>query len=292
MNVVISHFIQGVLNGLLISGAVTLLAIGFSLTLGITRVVNLSHPVFALSGAYIAYWLFELYHIEPLVSLGIIVPMFFLVGVAFEKYLVRKVATMAKELASASLVMTFGVTIIVENVLLYTCKATPRLVTTSYSDSSIFIRNIALQVNWIVSFVLAIVTVISIYILLHHTFLGKAARAVWQDRDGALLAGINTKRVNAFTYGISFATAGVAGTSMSLIYSIEPATHYGWLVFAFAVVILGGVGSIVGTAIAGLMIGLVIGICSALLPLAWVNIVLFGIIIILLLLKPEGLLKR
>ena len=99
-----------------------------------------------------------------------------------------------------------------------------------------------------------------------------AARAVWQDSEGAILSGINISRVTAVTYGVALASAGVGGTCMSLMYSIEPATHYAWIIFVFAVVILGGVGSILGTAIAGLIIGLVIGISSALIPLTWINI--------------------
>ena len=119
-----------------------------------------------------------------------------------------------------------------------------------------------------------------------------AARAVWQDSEGAILSGINISRVTAVTYGLALASAGVGGTCMSLMYSIEPATHYAWIIFVFAVVILGGVGSILGTAMAGLIIGLVIGISSALIPLTWINLVLFGIIILLLLVRPTGLFKQ
>jgi branched-chain amino acid transport system permease protein len=115
---------------------------------------------------------------------------------------------------------------------------------------------------------------------------------VWQDREGAILSGISISRINAAAFGISLASAGVAGTCMSLMYAIEPATHYGWIIFVFAVVILGGVGNILGTAMAGLIIGLVIGISSALIPLTWINLVLFGIIILLLLVRPTGLFRQ
>jgi branched-chain amino acid transport system permease protein len=104
--------------------------------------------------------------------------------------------------------------------------------------------------------------------------------------------GINISGVTAATYGISFAAAGVGGTCMSLMYSIEPSTHWAWITFVFAIVIVGGVGSIMGTAVASLMIGLIIGVSSALIPLTWINLVLFGIIIVLLLARPTGLVRQ
>jgi branched-chain amino acid transport system permease protein len=288
----LNQFIQSIVSGVLLGGTFALLAAGFSLILGIAHVVNLSHPVFALVAAYITYWLLDLYGIDPLVSLVVVIPVLFLLGVILERTVIRETARRTKDLTSASLVLTFGIIIIVENLLLLFCKATPRLVTTSYSGKSLFIGNIAFPINHLISFGVAVITVGVIYVFLQHTYLGRAARAVWQDREGALLTGISIDRVNAVTYGISLASAGVAGTCMSLMYSIEPATHYSWITFAFAVVILGGVGSILGTAVAGLIIGLVIGISSALIPLTWINLVLFGIIILLLVVKPSGLFQH
>jgi branched-chain amino acid transport system permease protein len=288
----VNQFIQGVVSGLLLGGTFAVLAVGFSLILGITRVVNLSHPVFALAGAYITYWLLDLYGVDPLISLLAVIPVLFILGVIMERTVIRETARRTHDLTSASLVLTFGITIIVENLLLYICKATPRLVTTSYSGRSLFVGDIALPITHFISFGVAALTIGIIYFFIQHTFFGKAARAVWQDREGAILTGINISKVTAVTYGISLATAGVAGMCMSLMYSIEPTTHYGWIIFVFAVVILGGVGSILGTAIAGLIVGLIIGIGSVLIPLTWINLVLFGIIILLLLVRPTGLFKQ
>jgi len=282
-------FIQSIISGLLLGGVFAVLAIGFSLILGIARVVNLSHPVFALVGSYITYWLLALYGWDPLLSLVVVVPALFLLGIGFQRTVIRETARRIRDITSASLVLTFGITIIVENLLLIICKATPRLVTTSYSSKSFFLGGVALPVNLLVGFSISAVTVAAIYLFFHHTFLGKAARAVWQDRDGAVLMGINVSRVTAATYGISFATAGVGGACMSLVYSIEPSTHWAWITLVFAIVIVGGVGSIAGTALASLMIGLIISISSALIPLTWINLVLFGIIIVLLLVRPTGL---
>jgi len=288
----INQFVQSLVSGMLLGGTFAVLAVGFSLILGVTRVVNLSHPAFALVGAYITYWLLTLFKLDPLVSLPVVISVLFVLGLLMERTVIRETARRTKDLTSASLVLTFGIAIIVENLLLYFCKADPRLVTTSYSGRSLFIGAIAFPINHLISFGMAAITITVIYFFLQRTYLGMAARAVWQDREGAILSGINISRVTAVTYGLALASAGVGGTCMSLMYSIEPATHYAWIIFVFAVVILGGVGSILGTAVAGLIIGLVIGISSALIPLTWINLVLFGIIILLLLVRPTGLFKQ
>jgi branched-chain amino acid transport system permease protein len=292
MDISLNQFIQSIVSGLLLGGTFVVLAIGFSLILGIARVVNLAHPVFALIGAYLTFWLLELYGWNPLLSLIVVAPVLFLFGMGLERTIIRQTAKRTRDITSASLVLTFGITIIVENLLLIICKATPRLVTTSFSGKSLFLGEVAVPLNILVSFAVAAVTVTAIYLFLQHTFLGKAARAVWQDREGAILMGINVNAVTAVTYGISFAAAGIAGTCMSLMYSIEPSTHWGWINFVFAIVIVGGVGSIAGTAIAGIMVGLIIGISSVLIPLTWINLVLFAIIIILLLIRPTGLVRQ
>lgn len=285
----VSEFVQSVVSGLLLGGSYAVLSVGFSLMLGVTRVVNLSHPAFALVAAYITFFLQHFYGVNPLVSFFAVIPILFIFGVIMERTVIKETARRTKDLTSASLVLTFGIAIILENLLLYFGKATPRLVTTSYAGKSLFVGDIALPITHLISFGVAALSIGVIYLFLQHTYLGKAARAVWQDREGAILSGINIGQVTAVTYGLSLASAGVGGTCMSLMYAIEPAMHYSWITIVFAVVILGGVGSILGTAIAGLIIGLVIGISSAIIPFTWINLVLFSMIILLLVMKPAGL---
>jgi branched-chain amino acid transport system permease protein len=288
----LNQIIQSLVSGLLLGGTFALLAEGFSLILGITHVVNLSHPVFALVGAYITYWLLSQFGIHPFISLIVVIPVLFILGIIMERTVIKETAKRTRDLTSASLVLTFGISIIVENILLLTASATPRLVTISYSGKSLFLGNIAFPIVNLFSFGISAIGVAIIYLLIKHTFFGKAARAVWQSREGAILTGINIKRITALTFGLSFAAAGVGGTCMSLMYSIEPATHLSWITYVFGIVILGGLGSILGTAFAGVLIGLIIGLSSVLIPLTWINLVLFGIIIILLIVRPTGLFQQ
>ncbi len=286
------EFAQAIVSGLFIGMAYAVLGVGFSLTWGVTKVINLSHCVFALVGAYIAYWLLHLYGVDPLVSLLVIVPVLFLLGLAMHHIVIKPTAKRTKDITSASMVLTFGLILILENLLLVFCKADPRVVTTSYTARSLFVGDVAFPMSSLISFGLAVVTIGAMYFFLHQTYTGKAVRAVWQDREGAMLSGINVDQVTAITYGVALATAGVGGVCMVLMYSISPTIGFSWLVFVFLLAILGGVGSVIGAAVGGLIVGLTIGICSALLPLSWVNLVLFVMLIVVLLVKPAGLFQR
>jgi amino acid/amide ABC transporter membrane protein 1, HAAT family (TC 3.A.1.4.-) len=287
-----AEFAQAIVSGLFIGAAYAVLGVGFSLIWGVTKVINLSHCAFALIAAYIAYWLLVLHGIDPILSLVITIPLLFLLGIALHQGFIKKTAKGTKDITSASMILTFGIIVIIENVLTYFCKADPRLLTTSYSGASFFLGDVAFPITNLISFALAAVTIAAIYLFLHRTYTGKAVQAVWQEREGAMLSGIDVDRVTAITYGLALASAAVGGTGMVLMYSITPTVDFTWLIFVFLVTIVGGLGSVIGTAAGGLIIGLVIGLCSAFIPLSLVNLVLFIMLIIVLLVKPRGLFQR
>jgi len=286
------EFGQAVVSGLFIGATYAVLSVGFSLTWGVTKVINLSHCVFALVGAYIAYWLLVLYGIDPLLSLLIVIPLLFLLGIAMHQFLIREIAKKTKDITSTSMILTFGIIVIVENLLTYFCKADPRLVTTSYTGRSLFLGSVALPITSLISFALAAVTIAAVYFFLHGTYTGKAVQAVWQEREGAMLSGIDINRVTAITYGLALATASIGGICMALMYSISPTADFTWLIFVFLVTIVGGLGSVIGVAVGGLAVGLVISLCSAFIPLSLVHLILFIMLIIMLLVRPRGLFRR
>lgn len=288
----IISFSQAVISGLLMGGTYSAIAVGFSLTWGVTNVINIAHPAFALLGAYIAYWVLHFWGIDPLLSLLIIVPISFFLGIVSHRCLFKPLSTRTRNLTASSMVLTSGLVIVVENIILISCKADPRVITTAYTGKSLFIAGVALPITSLISFVLALITCVVLYVFLHNTYEGKAVRAVWQQKEGAMLCGINTSHVTDITYGISFASAGVGGVCMGMMYSIEPAIHSTWLIYIFLIVIAGGLGSIRGTVFSGLLIGLIIGLAGFVLPYVWVNLILFGLLLIVLLIKPEGLFQQ
>ena len=283
---------QAIISGILMGGAYAALSVGFTLTWGATKVINLSHTIFALIASYIAYWLLRLVGIDPLLSLIIVIIVLFLFGIGVHNGIVKPMAKRSKDITSASMVLFFGLNVVIENILLITCKADPRVITTSYSGKSLLVGGVAFTISSLISFGLAAAAIAALYLFLHRTYTGKAVQAVWQDREGAMLSGIDINKVTAISYGVSFASAGAAGICMGLMYSFDPTIYFPWLIFVFLITVIGGVGSIIGTAVSGLLVGLIIGLAGVFLPYAWINVLLFGLLIIILLVKPAGLFQR
>ncbi len=286
------ELVQSLVSGLLIGSTFAVLSVGFSMTWGITHVLNIAHGAFAVLAAYLGYWATDILGIDPTVALLGIVPLFFLLGLITHRTLVTMTARRAEDLAMSSMVLTFGLAIVMENGMRWAWTSDPRVVKTAYTGQAFFIGRIAFPYAYVVSFALAALTVTALHLFVNRTMLGKAVRAVWQNPTGAALAGINLERVTSIAYGLAIATAGVGGVAMSLIYTFDPSAHMIWLVYIFLVVIFGGVGSVLGSALAGLIIGLVVGVSGVVIPLVWVNLVLFSLLILLLLVRPSGLLRR
>ena len=283
--------LQSIVSGILMGGIFALLGVGFSLSWGVMKVINIAHAAFGILAAYIAYWGLTLYGIDPIFSLGLSLPLLFVTGLMIHRFLIQPI-TQARDIVVASMILTFGLAIVLENVMLFAWSPDERLITTPYSSQSIFLGEIIIKISSLLGFVLSILGIGAIYLFLYHTHTGKAVRATWQEPEGAALQGIDLKRVSMIAFGLAIASAGAGGVAMAYMYSFNPPAHNLWLIFLFLVVIVGGVGSILGSAIAGLLIGLITGLSGAFFPFQWINVLLFGLLMGILLVKPEGLFKR
>jgi len=283
-----SYILESVISGLLLGGIYALLSVGFGLTWGTMKVLNISHAVFAVLGAFIAYWLFVKAKIDPLLSLPFLAAVMFLVGAIVYKLAIRPV-TKAKDVVMASMVATFGVATVVENLMSLFWRPDPRVLKPVYSGSSLFIGNVTISEGPLVGFAMSLCSIALLYWFLHRTYTGKGVQATWQNPTGAALVGINPERVSLITFGLSIASAGVAGVAMAMIYAFYPSVQSVWTLFVFLVTIVGGVGSVIGSGLAGLLIGFIIGVSAAFLPFVWTNVLLFALLLVVLLLKPEGL---
>jgi branched-chain amino acid transport system permease protein len=283
--------LQSIVSGILMGGIFALLGVGFSLTWGVMKVINIAHAAFGILAAYLAYWGLTLYGIDPIFSLGLSLPLLFVTGIIIHRFLIQPI-TRAREIVVASMILTFGLAIVLENVMLFAWSPDERLITTPYSSQSVFLGEIIIKTSSLLGFVLSILGIGALYLFLYHTHIGKAVRATWQEPEGAALQGIDLKRVSMIAFGLAIASAGAGGVAMAYMYSFNPPAHNLWLIFLFLVVIVGGVGSILGSAIAGLLIGLITGLSGAFFPFQWINVLLFGLLMGILLVKPEGLFKR
>ena len=282
--------LQSLFSGIMMGAAYALLGIGFSLTWGVMKVINISHAAFGLVGSFLAYTFLKWWGLDPILSLVLSVPLLFFVACAIYRLLIAHV-TQAKEVIVASMILTFGIAIILENVMLLIWSPDPRLLTTSYTSRVLILGPFYFQYPRLAGFLMSGIGVMVIHFFLKRTYTGKAVRASWQQPDAAQLYGVNLKRISMITFGLAVSSAGAGGVAMAFLYSFDPHAHNLWLIYLFLVVIVGGVGNVLGTALAGLIIGVITGLSLAFLPYQWVNLLTFALLMVILIIRPQGLFK-
>jgi branched-chain amino acid transport system permease protein len=283
--------LDAVIAGLFVGLAFATLAIGFSLLWGAVDVINVSHAAFGVLGAYLGYYANTRFGVDPLLALVVIVPLFFAVGYAFYAVLIRRLIAQTEDVSFASLVVTLGLMFALENSMLGVFSPDPRITKTPYTAVTYYLAGTPIQGGRLVGAILAVVTIVAVYLFLTRTYTGRAVRAVAEDSEGAALCGIDRHRVSGITSGIAYATAGIGGVGLSLFYSFDPSSQLSWLVNVFLVTVFGGVGSVIGSGIAGIFTGLITEFSALVLPFAYVDLVLFGFLFIILLVRPEGLVQ-
>jgi branched-chain amino acid transport system permease protein len=281
---------QSLISGIMMGAVYALLGIGFSLTWGVMKVINVSHATFGLIAAFVAYTLFKVFGMDPVASLAVTLPSLFGLGCLVYWFLINPI-TRAKAVIVSSMILTFGIAIILENLILLVWGADPRLLTTSYTNKVFVIGPLYFQYPRVYGFLMAAVGVTAIQLFLKRTLTGKAVRAAWQQSEASQLCGINLKKISMITFGLAVASAGAGGVGMAMLYSFEPHSHNLWLIYLFLVVIVGGVGNILGAAAGGMLIGVITGLSMAFLPYQWINVLTFGLLMLILIFRPHGLFR-
>jgi branched-chain amino acid transport system permease protein len=281
------NVVQATLSGALIGGLYALMAIGLSVTWGVLRVINLAHFGLILIGAYLTFQLTTSWGIDPLLTLVVTVPAMFVAGAVLQWIFDR--------LALAefnSLLVSFGLLIITIQVASNVWSADFQRMDAAvnpYATESVSIGRLVFPVTTLLAFVLAGLVVLGAHLVLRRTFAGRALRAIAQDRAVAGAFGVDHRRLSLLLGGAVGATAALAGAVFSLSNALTPETAYEWFGIVFAVVILGGIGEVVGTFAAGVLVGVLSGVVSVLWSPATAPFVLFSAIILALLLRPRGL---
>ncbi len=228
---------QSLIGGVIMGMVYALLGVGFSLTWGVMKVINISHAAFGLIAAFLAYTMLEWWGVDPLVSVFITTPLLFLLACAVYRFVILP-ATKAREVIVASMILTFGIAIIIENALLLVWGPDPRLMTTWYTSKVLIVGPLYLQYASLAGFGPALAGVILVHLFLKKTYTGKAVRAAWQQPEASQLYGVNLRRISMITFGLEVATAGAGGIGLTLLYSFEPHSHNLWLIYLFLVVIV------------------------------------------------------
>ena len=276
---------QVAISGLLLGGVYALISIGLTLIFGVLRIVNFAHGEFLMVAMYATFWLAQLYGIDPYISLAAVAALLFLMGIGAHALVVRPILNAA---SSMQIFATVGLSIVLQNLALLIWKADYRSVDTPLSKAVISVGPLLVGVSRLIAFLVAISITVLLFLFLKRTYLGKAIRCTAQDRTAALLMGINVHRIYLLTFGIGSALVGIAGALLMPIYPTFPTVGTYFVLIAFVVVVLGGMGNMTGALLGGIFIGLVEAFSGFYVP-ALKEAVYFAIFILVLLIRPTGL---
>jgi len=275
--------------GIMLGGLYALVALGLSIVFGVMRLINVAHGDLVLLASYLAFSIMTYLGLDPILSLVIGIPGLFFIGFFIQKYLLNRAFTISME---APLIIAFGISIVLQNVFQIVWTPLSRGLTTSYTLKSFVMGDLYLPLVYLLDFFVGIIVMIFLHQFLHRTYLGKAITAASQDRGAAQLMGINTKQVYAFAFAIAMAFAAIAGVFLGLTFPFTPQSGVSFLIIAFGVVVLGGLGSITGTFIGGLVMGLAQTLGGHFLGTSAQMLIAYLIVIILLATRPQGLFGR
>jgi branched-chain amino acid transport system permease protein len=281
-------FVQHLVNGLLQGCILALVGLGFSLVWGILNIINLAHAAFIMLAAYLTYFLWSGLGIDPFVTLPLTMAALFGFGYVMQRYVINLV--MGASILTTFL-LTFGFESLLVNLALRFFSADTRQSRPSYANASLNLGELHLPYTQLGAVVVALVLTYLLYLFLDHTRVGSSIRAVGQDRVAARLMGIDIGRTYALTFGIGAALAAASGTLLSTTSGFAPNGFGTFNVLAFSVVVLGGLGSIPGALLGGLVFGLVYEFGGTYV-LSQRDVVIFAILILVLVVRPTGLLGR
>ncbi len=280
-------FFQPLLSGILTGGVYALAGIGMSLVFGVMNISNFAHGDLMMLGMYLAFFAFTLLHIDPYVSLVLIIPIAFLFGYMMEKVFINRVIHHPHQ---NQILLTIGLGLIMSNTALLAFTSDPKILTTSYSSSAFNIPgDISISVPLLLSFLITSVIIAILYLFLSKSSTGMALRATSQNREAAQLMGINVAKMSAIAFGIGTALAATAGALIAPTYYIHPLAGHSFLLKAFTICVLGGLGSVVGAGVGGIIIGVVEAMSSTYLSTDWKDVIVFVLFLGVLLFRPQGL---
>ncbi|MFD6444724.1 branched-chain amino acid ABC transporter permease [Promicromonospora sp. NPDC060204] len=277
---------QSLVLGVLLGGLYALLAAGLTLYFGVMRVVMIAHSAFLILAAYLAWYFHERTGIDPLLSLVVTVPLFFVVGYGMQRFLVSRLRPIT--LTTMSVLLTFAVALTIEGLLGFVWTGTQRRIQLGYSGTSIEVAGVSIAVVKLIAFGLAALSLGALYLILRRTSFGRALRATTQHPEAARLIGIDTDRVAGLGFGLGLATAAIGGTALALDYTIYPSLHWHWIGPLMAIIVVGGLGSIPGAAIAALLLGVAASLLQVPLGTTWAQTVFYLALFVTLMIRPQG----
>jgi branched-chain amino acid transport system permease protein len=278
-----------IIAGILLGGLYVVVALGFSLVFGVMKLMNVAHGDLVILSSYFGFAAITIWGIDPFISLVGGIPILFGIGFVLQKYMLNRAFAISLD---TPLIICIGLSLILSNIFQIVWSPLSRGLTTPYALESFSIGDLYIPLVYVLDFVAALIVMLFLREFLRRTYLGKAIVASSQDTRAAHLMGINTEQVYAFALGISLACAAVAGILLGLTFPFTPSSGLAFVIIAFGVVILGGLGSMVGTLIGGIVFGLAQTLGGHFFGVAAQMLVAYVMVLIILGIRPQGIFGR
>ncbi len=282
-------FVQSLLSGILVGGVYALIGIGLTIIFGVMRVINFAHGDLLMLGMYLTYFFFASMGIDPFLSIVLTAPVMFVLGAFLQKVFINRVLN---ALPQNQILLTIGLGLVMSNTVMLLFTSDYRILTTSYSSSALHVAGISISTPLLLSFAITVAITAFLYWFLLKTDTGQAIRATAQDRDAAQLMGIDVKRMSVLATGMGTALAATAGALISPTYYIFPQVGSSFTLKDFVVVVLGGMGSIVGATLGGVVVGATESLAAVYISSGLKELVVFVLFLLVLLFRPAGLLGK
>jgi len=286
-------WIELIASGLITGGIYALVAMGLNLQYGLMRILNVSHGEFLMLGAYLVYWAHLVTHLSPFLFLPPLLVAMFFVGLGIHRVCFRRLAETTPEVEAfeaRSLLVGFGLMFVVQNVALLVWGADLRGY--EYLSRTVSVAGVGFTANRLVAFAGSVLLGLALIVVLRATLLGRAVRAMMQSPTGALLVGIDVRRLHPAVFGVGLALAGAAGALLSMVFEISPSMGEPYTVTALIVIALGGFGSVTGSLLGGLLLGIVEALGMHLTSPSLKMVLSYGVFMLVLITRPNGLFVR
>ena len=278
--------VPAVLNGLLTGAVYALIALGLTLIYGVLHIINFAHGALLTAAMFAAFFAYRLLGLDPYLAAVILTPLFFLLGYCLQRFIIGPAAHGEDR---NILLVTLGLAVVIENALLYAFRADTRTINLPYAFNVMEVGTAFLAIPRVIAFGVVIVVALGLWLIMQWTDTGKAIRAVAKEKLGAELSGIDVAHIYAVTFGLGTACLAIAACLLMPTYYVNPSAGNAFVLVAFTIVVLGGMGSVVGALIGGLFVGVVESLSGLYLGESLGQIGIFVMFILVLLFRPSGL---